>query len=110
MCNHRPGGSPHRTPTDHTVTAPVVLLLFLPPLGVEICAEFSHRCPALRFLSVISHLFSVLSEILLFLVYWVSAVFKWSYACCLFACLPGFFFLISSIPMSLVQENQDCSM
>ena len=96
MCNHRPGGSPHRIPTNHAVTAPVVLLLFVPPLGAELCAEFSNRCPALRFLSAISHLFSVFSEILLFLVYWVSPFFKWNYVCCLFACLAGVFYLYYS--------------
>ena len=50
--------------------APVILLLFVPPLGTELPAELSRMCPALRFLNVIFHLFPAFSGFLLFLVYW----------------------------------------
>lgn len=56
MCSHRPGGSPHGIPTNRAVTAPVVLQLLVPPLGAELCRSLPSS--ALRFLNVISHLFS----------------------------------------------------
>lgn len=59
MCSHWPGGSPHGIPTNHAVTAPVVLRLLVPPLGAELCRSLPSS--ALRFLNVIFHLFSFFS-------------------------------------------------